>query len=63
MQVWEEDEASATDRIVDLKTGETVGFVYQWQDGEKQPFWFSEKRKDVIVICINSSLNFRSGSG
>lgn len=62
MQIWEDDEASATDRIVDLKTGETVGLIYQWQDGEKQAFWFTEKREDVIAICLYGSLKRWSGS-
>lgn len=52
MRTWQEDEASATDRIVDLKTGETVGFVYQWRDGKKQPLWFFGQRENVIYIGL-----------
>ncbi|MEM9232335.1 MAG: hypothetical protein AAGB10_22330 [Pseudomonadota bacterium] len=48
----EEDEARATDRIVEVETGETVGFVYEWQDGTKQPLWFDGEKPNVVLIDL-----------
>ena len=45
----EEDEARAIGRIVHIETGETVGLVYVWEDGARQPFWFGTARKGVVV--------------
>ena len=49
----EEDEARATGRIVEVETGETVGFLYEWQDGSKQPFWFEGAKPDVVVVGLS----------
>lgn len=48
----DEDEARATDRIVDVGTGETVGLVYEWQDGSKQPLWFDGVKPNTVVVCL-----------
>ena len=49
MMDQEEDEGRATDRIVEVGTGETVGLLYVWEDGSKQPLWFDGARQDVVV--------------
>ena len=46
----EDNEARATDRIVEIGSGETVGLLYAWEDGVKQPLWFDGERSDVVVI-------------
>jgi hypothetical protein len=48
----EDNEARATDRIVEVGSGETVGFLYAWEDGVKQPLWFDGERSDVVVIGL-----------
>lgn len=45
----DEDEARATSRVVDIETGETVGFLYVWEDGFEQPFWLNGARKNVTL--------------
>lgn len=52
MQDDDDNEASATNRIVEVGSGETVGLLYVWEDGVKQPLWFDGKRQDVVVIGI-----------
>lgn len=49
----EEDEGRATDRIVEVETGETVGFVYRWEDGCKQPLWLDGVKSDVVVVGLS----------
>ena len=49
MQENDEDEARATRRIVDAETGETVGFLYVWEDGYEQPLWLNG-------VCENTDL-------
>ena len=49
----EEDEARATDRSVEIGTGETVGLLYEWQDGSKQPLWFRGAKPDVIIVGLS----------
>lgn len=58
MQDDEDNEASATDRIVEVTSGETVGLLYIWEDGVKQPLWFNGKRQDVVVIGIPDADEF-----
>ena len=48
----EEDEARATDRIVDAQSGEIVGLVYEWRDGVKQPLWFDGQKLDVVFVVL-----------
>lgn len=48
----EEDEASATDRIVEVRSGETVGLIYTWEDGAQQPLWFDGEKSDVIILDL-----------
>jgi hypothetical protein len=52
MQDDEDNEARATDRIVEVGSGETVGLLYAWEDGVKQPLWFDGERSDVVVIGL-----------
>lgn len=40
--------ARAIGRILDRKTGEVVGWLYEWNTGERVPRWKSGPRKDVI---------------
>lgn len=49
----DEDEGRATDRIVELETGETVGLVYVWEDGCKQPLWFNGVKSDVVLVGLS----------
>lgn len=51
----EEDEASATSLIVDVHTGETVGFRYVWADGVHQPFWLNGERSSVAVVDLDEA--------
>lgn len=48
----EEDEGRATDRIVEVGTVETVGLIYVWEDGSKQPLWFNGARQDVVAVSL-----------
>ena len=41
-------QAQASERIVDPDTGETVGWIYQWNTGEICPRWKSEPRTTLI---------------
>ena len=50
----DEDEARATRCIVDKDTGETVGFLYVWEDGFEQPYWFNGARKNVAFMELRS---------
>lgn len=50
----EDNEARATDRLVVVGTGETVGLLYAWEDGVKQPLWFDGERSDVVVQAIST---------
>ena len=52
----EENEAQATERLVDTGSGETVGFLYSWEDGVKQPLWFDGEKPNVIVVEIGNPL-------
>lgn len=45
----DEDEAQAMKRIINAKTGETVGFLYVWEDGYEQPLWLNG-------VCENTYL-------
>lgn len=45
----DEDEARPAKRIVDMNSGETVGFLYVWEDGFEQPLWFNGARKNVTL--------------
>lgn len=49
---FEESEACATERLVEIASGETVGLLYTWDDGVKQPYWFNGERSDVIAINL-----------
>lgn len=48
----DDDEARATDHIVDARSGETVGQVYEWRDGVEQPLWFDGQKLDVIFDLL-----------
>ena len=48
----EDDEATATERIVDRKTGETVGLIYAWEDGVRQPHWFEGAKEEVVTVRL-----------
>lgn len=52
MQDDEDNEARVTDRLVELGSGETVGLLYAWEDGVKQPLWFDGERSDVVVVSF-----------
>ena len=52
----EENEARATESLVDTCSGETVGFLYSWEDGVKQPLWFDGEKLDVIVVEMRKPL-------
>ena len=59
----EEDEASATSLIVDVQTGETVGFRYVWEDGVHQPFWLNGERSNVAVVDLDEAPIRESSEG
>ena len=48
----EDEEATATERIVDRKTGETVGLIYAWEDGVRQPLWFGGAKEEVVTVRL-----------
>ena len=50
----EEDEAIATHRIVMVGTCQTVGVLYEWQDGSKQPLWFNGSKSEVVLIGLSA---------
>ena len=52
MQDDEENEARVTDRIIEVGSGKTVGLVYAWEDGVKQPLWFDGKKANVVVVVL-----------
>ena len=52
MATYLEDEACATDRIVEVETGEIVGLIYVWEDGTKQPLWFNGEKPSVVFVSI-----------
>ena len=41
-------EAIPIQRIVRPSTGETVGWIYQWNTGELAPLWLAEEYDDVV---------------
>lgn len=41
-------EATAIKRILDIKSGEVVGWVYEWNTGDRKPMWKNAKCEDVI---------------
>ncbi len=45
----DEDEARATKLIVDTQTGETVGYLYTWEDGCEQPLWLNGAHKKFAL--------------
>ena len=44
------EEAEASDSIVDISTGETVGFMYLWEDGGRQPLWLSNALRGRVYM-------------
>ena len=58
----EEDEARATDRIVEVGSGATVGIVYAWEDGAKQPLWFDGEKSDVVILGLWDALKTSENS-
>ena len=44
-----EDEAHASKRIINAKSGETVWLLYVWEDVCEQPLWFNG-------VCENTDL-------
>jgi hypothetical protein len=49
MKVTEgQSEAHAIKRIFDCKTGELVGWLYQWNTGSHVPRWKSEIHTDIF---------------
>lgn len=40
--------AHAVKRILDRKSGAVVGWLYEWNTGERVPRWKTEEHKDVI---------------
>ena len=51
----EENEAIATYRIIEAESGETVGLLYEWEDGVKQPLWFDGEKFDVVTVEIRDA--------
>ena len=41
-------EARAIGRILDRDSGEVVGWLYEWNTGERAQLWRSGKRGDVV---------------
>lgn len=41
-------EATAIKRILDARTREVVGWLYEWNTGEILPYWKDGRREDVI---------------
>lgn len=41
--------ASVVAKLVDRVTGEHVGFLYEWNTGERQNAWFDEPHVDVVI--------------
>ncbi|WP_299848141.1 hypothetical protein [uncultured Paracoccus sp.] len=41
-------EAKAIKRILDAKTREVVGWLYEWNTGEVAPFWRAGQRDNVV---------------
>ena len=39
--------AQAIRRILDRKTGEVVGWLYEWNTGERVPRWKGKAHKDI----------------
>ena len=44
----EREQASPVRRVLDSKTREVVGWLYQWNTGHLAVMWKSERHKDVI---------------
>ncbi len=42
--------ACAIGRIFDRETGELVGWLYEWNTGERVPRWKVEARSDVVYV-------------
>lgn len=41
-------EARAIGRILDRDSREVVGWVYEWNTGQREPFWKDGRHDDVI---------------
>jgi hypothetical protein len=41
-------------RILSKFDGETAGYIYEWNNGERQPMWISGKVSDVTYAPISS---------
>lgn len=42
------EEARPIHRILDRKTGRVVGWLYEWNTGERMVMWKAGKREDVV---------------
>ncbi len=40
--------ARAIKRILDKQSREVVGWLYEWNTGEQEPMWKSERCQDII---------------
>ncbi|MFC3612903.1 hypothetical protein ACFORG_03935 [Lutimaribacter marinistellae] len=42
-------------RILSGISGELVGYLYEWNNGDLQPAWFDDKVQDVLFEPISAT--------
>lgn len=47
MQPVTKEQAKAVKRILDARTREIVGWLYEWNDGTQTPLWKDGAKSDV----------------
>lgn len=44
-------------RILSNTGGETVGYLYEWDNGERQPLWLSDAAGDVTYVPLQRAVS------
>lgn len=44
-------------RILSNTSGETVGYLYEWDNGERQPLWLSDPVGDVTCVPLQRAVS------
>ena len=53
--------ARAVARLICTETEMTVGYMYEWNNGDRQPAWFGPRLKKVRSVPMADMQNEQSG--
>lgn len=49
-------------RLICAETNETVGYMYEWNNGDRQPAWFGPRVKNVRSVPMAEMQNGHVGT-